>query len=293
VPGRGLEADDARHRPRQPRGDAAWPREGPPGSQAGAAAADLFGKGEGYYLDSPGNPLRPRWYDRDGKRFGLGRSSIAYARIFTEHGNPGEPRAPGRLALQYWFFYYFNNFNDRHEADWEGVQLVFKAGSTRQALLTQPVEVGYAQHTGGEQADWDSEKVEKVGDDPIVYSAAGSGKSPDGYPLVRVNDQTPEPVTIALSRASVEIPWESREKLLDRASRLAGGEDVAQEFEAAGASQPVELTAEGKQLVLDVVSFWLRDSGIEELPEGIFELRNALEDDRAYGETEPPASWSE
>jgi hypothetical protein len=82
-------------------------------------------------------------------------------------------------------------------------------------------------------------------------------------------------------------------ELLDRVTRLAGGEDVAQEFEAAGASQPVTLTAEGKQLVLDVVSFWLRDSGVEQLPEGIFDLRNALQDDRAYVETEPPASWSE
>jgi hypothetical protein len=33
-------------------------------------AADLFGRGEGYFLDFPGNPLRPRCrYDRDGKRF--------------------------------------------------------------------------------------------------------------------------------------------------------------------------------------------------------------------------------
>jgi hypothetical protein len=44
------------------------------------AAADLFGKGEGYCLDFPGNPLRPRCtYDRDGKRFALGKPSIAYA----------------------------------------------------------------------------------------------------------------------------------------------------------------------------------------------------------------------
>jgi hypothetical protein len=142
------------------------------------AAADLFGKGEGYYLDFPGNPLRPRCtYDRDGKRFALGKPSIAYAHIVIRQENPSDPKAPSRLALQYWFFYYFNNFNDKHEADWEGVQLVFNVGSARQALLRGPVEVGYAQHEGGEQADWDSEKVEKVGQHPIVYSAAGSHAS--------------------------------------------------------------------------------------------------------------------
>jgi hypothetical protein len=54
---------------------------------------------------------------------------------------------------------------------------VFKAGSALQALRTEPVAVGYAQHGGGEQADWDSEKVEKVGRHPIVYSAAGSHAS--------------------------------------------------------------------------------------------------------------------
>jgi hypothetical protein len=154
------------------------PGEGNPVTARAPAAGDLFEKGEGYFLDFPGNPLRPRCtYDRDGKRFALGKPSIAYAHIVTEHGDAGNPEAPQRLALQYWFFYYFNNFNDKHEADWEGLQLVFNVGSARQALLTKPVDVGYAQHEGGEQADWDSEKVEKVGNHPIVYSAAGSHAS--------------------------------------------------------------------------------------------------------------------
>src|SRR5207248_2890580 len=103
--------------------------------------------------------------------------SIAYAHIVTDKGDPGDPKASDHLALQYWFFYYFNNFNDKHEADWEGVQLLFDAGSARQALHAEPVEAGYAQHEGGEQADWDSGKLEKVGSHPIVYSAAGSHAS--------------------------------------------------------------------------------------------------------------------
>jgi hypothetical protein len=141
-------------------------------------AADLFGTSEGYFLDFPGNPLRPGCkYDRDGRRFGRGRPSIVYAHIVAEPGDPRRFGDPGRLALQYWFFYYFNDFNDKHEADWEGIQIVFEAGSAPEALRTEPDSVGYAQHTGGEKAAWDSEKLEKVGDHPIVYSAVGSHAS--------------------------------------------------------------------------------------------------------------------
>jgi hypothetical protein len=43
-------------------------------------------------------------YDRDGKRFALGRPSMAYAHIVTQHGDPGDSKDPGGLALQYWFF---------------------------------------------------------------------------------------------------------------------------------------------------------------------------------------------
>ena len=33
----------------------------------------------------------------------------------------------GKVALQYWFFYPFNDFNNTHEGDWEMIQLVFDA----------------------------------------------------------------------------------------------------------------------------------------------------------------------
>jgi hypothetical protein len=151
------------------------PGKGNPVVMQGPTAADLFRKGKGYYLNFPGNPLRPGCrYDRDGKRFAEGRPSIAYAHIVAEPGDPRRFSDPGRLALQYWFFYYFNDFNDKHEADWEGIQLVFEADSASAALRTEPTEVGYAQHGGGEKAGWDSTKLEKVGTHPVIYSAAGS-----------------------------------------------------------------------------------------------------------------------
>ena len=82
---------------------------------------------------------------------------------------------PGRLALQYWFFYVYNDWNNKHEGDWEMIQLVFDAGTPEEALTRRPVEVGYSQHSSAERADWDDSKLELVdGTHPVVYPAAGS-----------------------------------------------------------------------------------------------------------------------
>ncbi len=148
------------------------PGAGSPVVTTAPTAADLYRKGDGYFLDFPGNPLSPGCaYEADGKAFAEGTPSLAYAHIATEEG------VPGKLALEYWLYYYFNDFNNKHESDWEGIQLVFDANTVEQALLTEPVEVGYAQHEGGERADWNDEKLEKVGDHPVVYPAAGSHAS--------------------------------------------------------------------------------------------------------------------
>jgi hypothetical protein len=86
-----------------------------------------------------------------------------------------EPAYPGRLALQYWMFYVYNDWNNLHEGDWEMIQLNFDAASAAQALHRTPVEVGYSQHTGGERADWGDDKLEIVGGThPVVYPASGS-----------------------------------------------------------------------------------------------------------------------
>ena len=42
---------------------------------------------------------------------------VAYAHVVTE------PDRPHQLALQYWFFYAFNDWNNLHEGDWEMIQL--------------------------------------------------------------------------------------------------------------------------------------------------------------------------
>ena len=75
---------------------------------------------------------------------------------------------------RYWFFYYFNQFNDVHEGDWEGMQISFDADTPAEALEQGPSQIALFQHAGGERADWDDTKVQKDGTHPIVYAAAGS-----------------------------------------------------------------------------------------------------------------------
>ena len=133
-------------------------------------AADL-GKGLfEYNLDFPGDALNPGCdYERWARRITQGKQPAVYAHVTTE------PAYPDRLALQYWIFYPFNDWNNNHEGDWEMVQLVFAAASPDEALGEQPLEIGYSQHEGAEKAAWGDDKLERVdGTHPVVYPAAGS-----------------------------------------------------------------------------------------------------------------------
>jgi hypothetical protein len=123
-----------------------------------------------HHLDFPGNALDPGCdYERWGDRVTKDAVPTVYAHVASD------PAFPGKLALQYWLFYVFNDYNNKHEGDWEMIQLVFDADDAESALATEPAEVGYSQHEGAERADWDDEKLELVdGTHPVVHSAAGS-----------------------------------------------------------------------------------------------------------------------
>jgi hypothetical protein len=123
-----------------------------------------------YHLDFPGNAIAPGCtYDAWSHAITKGSPPTAYARVVTESSHPDV------LALQYWFFYVFNDFNDKHEGDWEMIQLDFPAATAAQALETKPSEVGYSQHEGAESAQWGDEKLLLVDSThPVVYPALGS-----------------------------------------------------------------------------------------------------------------------
>jgi hypothetical protein len=132
-------------------------------------AQDLVGRFE-YHLDFPGDPLDPGCaYEKWAKRITAGRRPTVYAHVATEQDRPG------KVSLQYWFFYPFNDFNNTHEGDWEMIQLVFDAASAKDALGKDPVEVGYSAHEGALRSKWEGDQLQV--DDrthPVVYPAAGS-----------------------------------------------------------------------------------------------------------------------
>jgi len=133
---------------------------------SGPTASDLQGLGPGYYLDFPGNPRKAGCnYESWGRQRIDGLEPTVYARLYGRDG---------QLALQYWFFYVFNDFNNKHEGDWEMIQLVFDEPDARRALLAEPISMALSQHGGGETASWDTPKVHKDGSHPIVFPAAGS-----------------------------------------------------------------------------------------------------------------------
>ena len=117
-------------------------------------------------------------------------------------------RQGGWVALQYWFFYPFNNWrsgffgvND-HEADWEMIYIYL---SQDQDGTFTPEWAAYASHdfSGDDlRRRWDDPELEKVGEHPIIYAGAGSHASyfqPGEYlaelelpflsPLVRLVDR--------------------------------------------------------------------------------------------------------
>jgi hypothetical protein len=120
------------------------------------------------YVDLPGRPADPGCrYESDALRFTSDGERTAYARIVTDEDGGG-------LFLQYWLFYYFNDWNNRHEADWELIQLHFDADSPEEAITLEPTSVALSQHRSGEVAAWADTKLRREGSHPVVYAALGS-----------------------------------------------------------------------------------------------------------------------
>jgi hypothetical protein len=97
-------------------------------------------------------------------------------------------------------------------------------------------------------------------------------------------------VRIALHRGIVTIPRSSREALLERFHDLRTMHDVHDAFRAGGTTKPVRLTDPQKALLLNIITFWAdqTDGGYDNLPEGIYDLRNALHDDLHHVGVEAP-----
>jgi hypothetical protein len=88
-----------------------------------------------------------------------------------------------------------------------------------------------------------------------------------------------ERVTVATSRTVVELPWESRQALLGQIRGLQSARTAIKAFEAVGTSRHVVLDNDAKVLIVDAIGVWAQNIGIDGLPEGVWNLRNALVDD--------------
>lgn len=151
-------------------GDPAVVLRGPDGAVVARAprAEDLAGRGNGYYLDFPGDPLDPGCDFEEWFRTKRDVPTAVHARIVRDPSNPEV------LVLQYWFWWVFNDWNDKHEGDWEMIQILFPATSAQQAMAVTPTEVAFAQHEGSEVASWGSGKLLRSGDHVAVYPGQGS-----------------------------------------------------------------------------------------------------------------------
>jgi len=94
--------------------------------------------------------------------------------------------------------------------------------------------------------------------------------------LPRVSERL-DRVAIAYSRGTVEIPWDSRDALLERLRHLDSAEGIRNEFVAVGASRAVQLNRSEVILLTKSIDAWTASAGgRQNLPTGIAELWEAL-----------------
>ena len=73
---------------------------------------------------------------------------------------------PGYITIQYWALYFYNDWFNKHEGDWEMVQVILTAGG-------EPEWVVLSQHHGGTRRAWADAPVEGT-THPVAYVAQGS-----------------------------------------------------------------------------------------------------------------------
>ena len=107
-------------------------------------------------------------------------SDLSYARVLE---------GSDWVVIQYWFFYLFNDWCNKHEGDWEGVDIIFNGVSSAREILDNPSIapqfVAYSQHGAGQRVRW--ENVIRENMHSRIYVAVGSHAnyaSPGYYPAV-------------------------------------------------------------------------------------------------------------
>jgi hypothetical protein len=128
----------------------------PSESEISSYSSDLY---QNYYLDNQLGTIDN--FDQiigNAKLWESTNGNVVYYHIIGD-------TSTGEGVIQYWMFYAFNKGElNKHEGDWEMVQISFSGG--------EPSQVAYSQHHSGQKASWG--QVEKDGNNINVYVARGS-----------------------------------------------------------------------------------------------------------------------
>jgi hypothetical protein len=101
-------------------------------------------------------------------------------------------------------------------------------------------------------------------------------------------------IVVAGTRDSttVALPWRSGDALLQRLVPDRRTDTIVRKFASAGSSRPIRLNDFERRRLLSTCTDWLNQSP-DQLPEGIYALRNALLADQPQTLESHCASWSE
>lgn len=88
-----------------------------------------------------------------------GPEPVTYAHVVRDEN-------PEYITIQFWLFYFYQDWFNKHEGDWEMVEVTLTANG-------QPEWVVYSQHHGGARRSWESTPIEAV-THPVAYVARNS-----------------------------------------------------------------------------------------------------------------------
>jgi hypothetical protein len=117
--------------------------------------------------------------NKQGAHQGEDYGHCAYAHFV--YGDQGS-RYAGLTAIQYWFFYYYNDWKASHAGDWEHIVVILKDAPAGQGPEPEPYACAYSAHHGGYRLGW--KNVERVDDEGNIVSGDGSGEGT--HPVVYV-----------------------------------------------------------------------------------------------------------
>lgn len=148
-----------------------------------------------YTMDLPGDDRRERGSTRWRHRFRALAGTGAAGQTPTSSAFPPTQyahlfwydRAQGLLGIQYWFFYPFNEWVNRHEGDWEHINIILK-GEGRLDEFTEATfrPVGYQFFFHGWR--YDTQDVFRIAGDSHSLGEAALG-SPDDHVVVFAGGQ--------------------------------------------------------------------------------------------------------